>query len=87
MRTATEEQAGGLLGHKMFDSKHKTSLKLGNASVLTTQQALPRSAILTCNLSALTGSKGFTNILPDAPVNVWRGRSQEKVRNNKREKC
>lgn len=35
---------------------------------LTTQQALPRSAILTCSLSALRGSRGFTNKLT-APVN------------------
>lgn len=38
-----------------------------NLNEPTTQQALPRSAILTCSFSALTGSRGFTNRLPDAP--------------------
>lgn len=45
-------------------------------SVLTTQQALPKSAILTCSLSAFTGSRGFTNILPDAPVKERRGKGE-----------
>lgn len=35
---------------------------------LTTQQALPKSAILTCSLSALAGSRGSTNKLADASV-------------------
>lgn len=34
---------------------------------LTTQQALPKSAIFTSSLSALAGSRGFTSRFPIAP--------------------
>lgn len=34
---------------------------------LTTQQALPKSAILTSSLSALAGSRGFTSRFPVSP--------------------
>lgn len=42
--------------------------------LLTTQQALPKSAILTCSLSAFRGSRGFSNTLLDAPVKVRTGK-------------
>ena len=42
--------------------------------VLTTQQALPRSAIFTCSLSAFRGSRGFTSRLQEEPVEGDTGR-------------
>lgn len=53
----------------------------GEEYALTTQQALPKSAILTCSLSALRGSRGFTNKLT-APVNgrIVQGDKEEERR-------
>lgn len=96
--TKTKHGAGFLLKHKTSTFKHietpqtfqvlnKGSLKMVNVvSALTTQQALPRSAILTCNLSALTGSRGFTNTLPDAPVEERWGRQRQMRRRSRKVK-
>lgn len=56
------------LGQRALTKKNFQSSWMRGRNTLTTQQALPKSAILTCSLSALRGSRGFTNKLT-APVN------------------
>ena len=47
---------------------------------------MPRSAILTCSFSALTGSRGFINILPDAPDKKREGREPERTHEDEEQK-